>query len=272
MATNPRSAISLAKRIPINNCSTEGIVKFGDVMIDREALARESLAKRIAGEIVLAPEAGKVIAKWRNIFKIPQRRLADEMDIMPSVISDYENGRRVSPGIKVVGKMVSAMIRLDGKAGGKVTREFSEWPSKNILSEAVLDLKEFGAPVSVREFCKALDAAVVARDDLLDTKLHGYTVVDGLKAIVEIPPLELVKLYGLTTERALIFTGAHRGRSSMVAIKVTNLRPGLVILHGSEGVDELAKRIADIESIPLAVTRIKDTDQLLNVLKRNFGT
>lgn len=240
-------------------------------MIDQQTIARDTLAKRIAGEIVLGPDAGKVIQKWRNIFKIPQRRLADEMGIMPSVISDYENGRRMSPGIKVVKKMVSAMLTMDEKAGGKVIKEFSEWPTKSGLSEAVLDLKEFGVPVTVRDFCKHLNATMVAREDLADNKLHGYTVIDSMKAIISIPPLELVKLYGLTNERALIFTGAHSGKSSMVALKVTNLRPGLVILHGAEGVDDLAKRIAEIEEIPLAITRLHSIDDILSTLKKSFN-
>ena len=85
-------------------------------------MTKETLAKRIAGEIVLSNEAGKVIQKWRNIFKIPQRKLADEMKIMPSVISDYENGRRKSPGIKVVKRIVDAMIAIEEKAGGKIIR------------------------------------------------------------------------------------------------------------------------------------------------------
>ena len=80
----------------------------------------------------------------------------------------------------------------------------------------------------------------------------------------------MVKLYGLTSERALIFIGAHRGRSSMVALKVTNLRPGLVILHGSEKIDELAKRLAELEGIPMGITKIKDKDELIKLLKNNF--
>ena len=86
--------------------------------MDTQSLAKHNLAKRIAGEIVLSSEAGKIIQKWRNVFKIPQRRLADEMKIMPSVISDYENGRRKSPGIKMVKKIVDAMIAIDERLGG----------------------------------------------------------------------------------------------------------------------------------------------------------
>ncbi len=215
-------------------------------------------------------DAGKVIQKWRNIFKIPQRKLADEMKIMPSVISDYENGRRKSPGIKIVKRIVDALINIDEKRGGKITREFTNFPNKNVLSDAILGLKEFNGPVGIKEFCKVIDASLVVGKDNSDKKIYGYTVVDSMKAIMDIPPMELVKLYGLTTERAIIFTGAHTGRSSMVAIKVTNLRPNLIILQGSDSVDELAKRIAMIERIPLGSTKIKNIDVLLNTLKKKY--
>ena len=238
--------------------------------MEAQSLAKENLAKRIAGEIVLSSEAGKVIQKWRNIFKIPQRRLADEMKIMPSVISDYENGRRKSPGIKIVKRMVEAMISIDEKLGGKVIQEFAELPTKTALSDAVLDMREFDTPIDVKDFCKTIDAPVVVREDLVDKKLYGYTVVDSLKAVIDLSPMDMVKLYGLTNERALIFIGAHRGRSSMVALKVTNLRPGLVILHGSEKIDDLAKRIAELESIPVGISKIKEKEELIKVLKNNF--
>jgi putative transcriptional regulator len=238
--------------------------------MDEAGLARENLAKKIAGEIVLSTEAGKTIQKWRAIFKIPQRMLAEEMKVMPSVISDYENGRRKSPGIKVVKRIVDGMIGLDEKAGGKIIKEFSTFPAKAALSEAILDLKEFRVPVSIKDFCKCLGASIVSRDGL-DGQVYGYTVIDTHKAIVELPPIEMVKLYGLTSERALIFTGAHRGRSSMVALKVTNLKPKLVILHGAGEVDELAKRIADSEGIPLAHIKTGNVDGLLEQLKKDFS-
>jgi putative transcriptional regulator len=238
--------------------------------MDAQSLTKENLEKRIAGEIVLSNEAGKVIQKWRNIFKIPQRRLADEMKIMPSVISDYENGRRKSPGIKMIKKIVEAIITIDEKIGGKIIQEFAEVPNKATLSDAILDMKEFNTPVDLKEFCKVVDAPIIVREDLANKKLYGYTVVDSLKAVTDLSPIDMVKLYGLTSERALIFIGSHRGRSSMVALKVTNLKPGLVILHGSEKIDDLAKRIAELEGIPVGISRIKDKDELVKALKNNF--
>lgn len=240
------------------------------INMDTQSLAKETLAKRIAGEIVLSDEAGKIIQKWRNIFKIPQRRLADEMGIMPSVISDYENGRRKSPGIKIIKRIVEAMISLDEKTGGKIIQEFAVLPTQSVLSEAVLDMREFESPVDIKEFCKIIEAPIVAREDLINKKIYGYTVIDALKAITDLSPMDMVKLYGLTSERALIFIKSHSGRSSMVALKVTNLRPGLVILQGSEKIDDLAKRIAELESIPIGVTKIKNTEDLLKILKKKF--
>ena len=239
-------------------------------MVDEAALSKDNLARKIAGEIVLSNEAGKTIQKWRAIFHIPQRTLADNMSVMPSVISDYENGRRKSPGIKVIKRIVDSMIDLDEKAGSKVIREFSNFPSKTALSEAVLDLKEFRVPVSIKDFCKNMGAVLISKDN--DGSVYGYTVVDTEKAIVELSPVEMVKLYGLTSERALIFTGAHRGKSSMVALKVTNLKPKLVILHGAGEVDELAKRIADSEGIPLAHVKTGDVNVLLEQLKKDYAT
>jgi putative transcriptional regulator len=159
---------------------------------------------------------------------------------------------------------------LDEKMGGKVTKEFSNFPSKMALSEAILDLKEFRMPVPIKEFCKGIGAVVMNGSDE-DGHVYGYTVVDTHKAILELPPMDMVKLYGLTTERALVFTGAHRGRSSMVALKVTNLRPALVILHGAGDVDELALRIANSESIPLATIKTGTVESLVDQLKKKFS-
>jgi putative transcriptional regulator len=238
--------------------------------MDTQSLSKENLAKRIAGEIVLSTEAGKIIKKWRNVFKIPQRRLSDEMKIMPSVISDYENGRRKSPGIKMIKKIVEAMINIDERHGGKIIQEFADLPTRAALSEAVLDMKEFNAPITIKDFCNGIDASIVVRKDMIDKKLYGYTVIDSLKAIMDLSPMDMVKLYGMTSERVLIFTGASSGRSSMVALKVTNLRPGLVILHGSEKLDDLARRIAELESIPLGLIKTKNTTDFLRKLKKSF--
>jgi len=91
--------------------------------------------------------------------------------------------------------------------------------------------------------------------------------VDSLKAITELSFSELVKLYGMTTQRALIFTKVGSGKTPMVAIKLTNLHPALVIFHGPETIDDVAKRIAEVENIPLAVSRVESPEKIVERLK-----
>ena len=192
------------------------------------------------------------------------------MKVMPSVISDYESGRRKSPGIKVIKRIVENIILIDVANGGKTVSDFAVFPTKTILSEAVMDMKEFGTPSSVKDFCKIIGATIGVRDDLMENKLYGYTVVNSLKALTEIPPMELVKLHSYTNERAVVFANAHTGKSAMVAIRLLNLRPGVVILHGAEDIDELAKRIGHTEGIPIAIIKSKDIDSLISVLKKQY--
>ncbi|MHA2374126.1 MAG: helix-turn-helix domain-containing protein, partial [Candidatus Thorarchaeota archaeon] len=66
------------------------------------ASARERLARRIAGEIALSDHPGKTMRVWRERFRLPQIVLADYLNISPSVISDYESGRRKSPGTTTI--------------------------------------------------------------------------------------------------------------------------------------------------------------------------
>ncbi|MFB6075532.1 MAG: helix-turn-helix domain-containing protein, partial [Candidatus Aenigmatarchaeota archaeon] len=222
---------------------------------DSFEVKKENLTKKICGEIILSDKPNKTIKKWRNIFEISQRDLADQMDIMPSVISDYESGRRKSPGIKMIRKIVSGLIEIDEKRGGNVLMGFSNLPSNSSLSKSLLDIREFSVPVKIKDFCEKTGIDVVSGKEMIDKEIYGYSIIDSLKAIVELSPQDMVKLYGLTSQRALIFTRVSTGRSPMVAIKVTNLKPSLVAFHGLNKVDELAKRIADVERIPVGICR-----------------
>ena len=235
-------------------------------MLREGDLIKEMLAKKIAGEIVVAKDPGKVLRKWRELMKIPQKELAEKIGITSSVISDYESGRRKSPGVKIIRKIIEGMIDLEIENGGKILKQFST--ETGSIVNVILDMKEFIEPIKVKNFCKLTNSTLIVGSKERD--IYGYTIIDSLKAIVNFPPPELVKLYGSTTERALIFTKVSTGRSPMVAIKVTGLKPALVILHGIENPDELAKRIAEIENIPLAICKEKNIDNVISNLRKSI--
>jgi len=236
-------------------------------MNDEFSLAKNKLAKDIVGEIVMSENSEKAIKKWRTIFKISQKRLASELGITPSVVSDYESGRRKSPGIKMIKKYVDSLLRIDEQRGGQIIRSFAKSVQENpVISKAIMDIKEFSSGIPAEEFCRHINAVPLVRGNM-EKYIYGYTVIDSLKAITELSFSELIKLYGITTQRALIFTKTSTGKTPMVAIKLTNLHPGLVVLHGLDVVDDIAKRIAEVEGIPLAVCRMESPEDILERLR-----
>jgi len=243
----------------------------GYMEVNEFELATQQLAKDIIGEIVLSDAPEDVIRKWRGIFKISQKELAAELGITSSVVSDYESGRRASPGIKVIRKYIEALLRIDSRKGGNIIRSFAKNIKTQPLSEAIIEIKELHKGVKASDFCRQINASIVNSAPSLDQEVYGYTIVDSLKAITELSFSELIKLYGLTTQRALIFTKVSTGRTPMVAIKMTNLHPAVVILHGLSAVDDIAKRIAEVEGIPLAVCKLETTEAIVEALKKLEG-
>ncbi len=238
-----------------------------DESINEFSLAKERLAKDIVGEIVLSEQPERVIKKWRNIFKISQKELANELGITSSVVSDYESGRRKSPGVKVIQKYIMSLLLIDAKRGGHVIRSFAKNIQSQPLSNAIIDIREFSSGITAYDFCKKINASFLVKGRVFNQDIYGYTVIDSLKAITELCFSELIKLYGITTQRVLVFTGVSTGRTPMVAIKLTNLHPALVVLHGLTVVDDVAKRIAEVENIPLAVCRLESVEDIMDVLK-----
>ncbi len=209
------------------------------------------LKEKIAGEISLSEEPGVTIRKWREAFSLSQQELAEQLHISPSVISDYESGRRKSPGVATVKKIVNAFVDLDEKAGGKILKRYeSEKQNKAILS-----MKEFPVPVSVKKFVSSIKGKNLSKD-ALESDVHGYTVIDSLRAIVSLDSSDYLKIYGWSSQRALIFTGVRYGRSPMVAIRAHPLKPAMVVFQKPHRVDDLAVKLANLEKIPLVVTNL----------------
>ncbi|NJE05262.1 helix-turn-helix domain-containing protein [Thermococcus sp. M36] len=234
-------------------------------MLEKE---KEALAKRIAGEITLSSDPGKTMRKWREIFGISQTELADYLGVSSSVISDYEGGRRKSPGASTIRKFVEALIEIDERRGGNVIKAFSKTIGSELPTSAILDIREFALPVTIKDLVSAVRGEVVANMHLLDRRIYGYTVVDSIKAILEMSSEEFLKLYGWTTERALVFTKVTTGRSPMIAVRVQGLKPAVVVLHGVKKLDELAVKLAERERVPLVVSNASSETELITNLRR----
>lgn len=222
------------------------------------------LAEKMAGQIAMSDSPGTMLKKWRVNFSITQTELANYMGVSPSVISDYESGRRKSPGTTIVGKIVESLIAMDTQQGGHNIRGYETMLYDGFNMDVIYDTHEYTNPVKLGDILKKLNIKLVNDSENLDKVMYGYTIVDSIKAILELSANEFHKLYGWSTERVMVFTKISTGRSPMVALKVTNLKPGAVILHGIaiDGVDMIAKKIAEIENVPLMATTMPLDDMI----------
>jgi len=227
---------------------------------------RSDLARRIAGEITLSDEPGATLRKWRTDFDVSQTELADQLDVSSSVISDYESGRRESPGIGVVSRIVTALLDIDERRGGARIRQYARVLSAGFDSDIVLDLREYPTSVPLDDVYEAMGATELVRGD--QDAISGHTVIDSIQAITRLSSEDFFRLYGQSTNRALVFTGVTRGESPLVAMRVVNPTPNVVVLHGVEEADlwEHAPALARIDGFSLAVTT-KDVDAMLEDLR-----
>lgn len=214
----------------------------------------EELKVKIAGEIALSADPGSTMKKWREVFDISQTELSEFLDISPSTISDYEGNRRKSPGIAIVKRFIDALFELDGKKGGNIVKRIKEAEK---TPQEFFEVLNFSKGISAKDFMKAIDGKCIACEEKLsELNLFGTTILDSLKVILELPYDSFVKVYSTTSQRALLFTRVETGRSPMVAVRVSPIKPALIVLHDIEIVDKLAIKIAESEGIPLLSTKM----------------
>lgn len=198
---------------------------------------------------------------WREKLGIKQVTLAGALGMSASVLSDYESGRRPSPGVGFVRKYIVALVNLDEGKGRVVSKLVS-----SEKDEAILSIGEFHSPVPASKILGAVDATVLVGDPG-SIKLYGYTVVDSIKTIYALSGYDFYRIFGATTERALIFTKVGMGRSPLVAIRVSQLKPRVVVIHGPTEVDPLAVDLAKREGLVLALSGAVSVDELITALQ-----
>ncbi len=221
-----------------------------------------ALGEKIAGEITLSSDPGKTMRKWREEFGVSQHQLAEAIGVSHSVISDYESGRRKSPGATMIKKVVDALIDIDTAAGSPTISKYL--PEEKV--ECVIAMDEFPGGVDMSRFIKWISGTNLNPNEFPQKKVYGYTIVDSLKAILSLSSADYTKIYGWSIERALIFTNVHYGRSPMVAIRAHPLTPALVVYQRPDNTDPLAVKLAELEKIPLVTTDL-DVKELVGRLK-----
>ena len=210
---------------------------------------QEQLTRRMAGEIVVSEKPGETLRKWREIFQLSQKELAILLEMNPSVVCDFEKGRRASPGIVTVRKFVEAMVEYDSSHGGKVVNTMAGTRT----NEAIVDIREFTSGISIETIIEKIEGEVLAgSEEIIERPIYGYTMVDSLKAITTFNAFG--EMYGWSNERAVFFSGVHYGRSPMIAVRAHPIKPRMVVYVKPKAVDPLAPKLADMEKVVLVKT------------------
>ena len=210
----------------------------------------EQLTRRMAGEIVVSDSPGETLRKWREIFQLSQKHLASLLGVNPSVVCDFEKGRRKSPGITTVRRLVETMVSYDRVHGGRVVGTMAGQQGNS----AITDIREFAIGLPIATVVEAIGGEVLAGSEELERSIYGYTIVDALRAITTFSGANFGQMYGWSNERALLFTGVQFGRSPMIAVRAHPVKPRLVCYIQPGSIDKLATKLADMERIVLVST------------------
>jgi DNA-binding transcriptional regulator YiaG len=91
----------------------------------------------IAGSVVLSDNPPQQLKFWRKKFGIKQADLAKRMAITPSVLSDYEKGRRPSPGANFIKRYLQALYDLASSQSSNSNNNSSSKPAATMPAAAV---------------------------------------------------------------------------------------------------------------------------------------
>ncbi|MCE4614545.1 MAG: transcriptional regulator, partial [Desulfurococcales archaeon] len=158
-------------------------------------------------------------------------------------------------------RYVEALIELDGKNGWRVVRRLSR--NIGLPSEAIADLREFPEPLTVEDILYIVKGVILTAAVDPHRQVFGYTIVDSIRGILTLSGMEFYYLLGMTSERVVVFTNVTIGRSPMIAVRVSPVKPSVIVIHGPRGrVDPLALKLAELERIPLILSMARDLDEL----------
>ena len=122
---------------------------------------RNRLAEKMAGDITLSEKPGESLKKWRLNFEISQTDIANYLKVSPSVISDYESGRRKSPGTMIVRKIVESLLEVDIERGGKKIHTYESILNAESGSKSIYSTYEYTIPIQLAKLVNLIEGEIV---------------------------------------------------------------------------------------------------------------
>jgi putative transcriptional regulator len=220
---------------------------------------------KLIGKIVLSENPGLLMKKIRENLEVKQKELAESIGVSPPVISDYEKGKRRKAGVRFIKKYVEGLIKLRG-ADSVILAMYQD--KQGAMNNGIIDIKDYKKPIKIIDLIDAVQGKILTGDDMAEHYLFGHTVLDSIKAIIALKGEQFYRIFGKSSERALIFTKVGLGRSPMVAVRISPLKPRVVAIHGTQSVEKLAIEMAKVENIVLVLIPPIEISMLLDKMNR----
>jgi putative transcriptional regulator len=231
------------------------------------------LLQIILGDIAANENYGLVMKKWRELFNITQSRIAKELQIKQSVISDYENNRRKSPGIEFIRKYTQSLINIGKKERKK---EYETIIEDLGLKKEVNKLfaGEFKTKIGSKEVINLLNGTQILAQPSQSSFQNYLFFSDKITNIVtKQPSYKLLKDLKSKKETVYIFSHVRTGKVPLILLKMMSklnrLEMPKLIIFQSKGfkLSSFARKIAKNNNISIAVTREEKENikKLLNV-------
>ncbi len=132
---------------------------------------------------------------------------------------------------------------------------------------------EFNEPLSIADLIELVDGILLTPDYSNEIKAYGYTLIDSIRAIAKLSGSQFYFLLGSTPERAIVFSNVTAGRSPMVAVRVSLVKPRIIIIHGPRRyIDSFAIELARLEGVSLILSLVKDIKQLIKRLRSEISS
>lgn len=231
------------------------------------------LIQIILGDIAANENYGLVMKKWRDLFNITQSRIAKELDIKQSVISDYENNRRRSPGIEFLRKYTISLVTVGKKEKKKEFESVIE--DLGLKKEKKkLFVGEFEQAMACKKVLNLLKATQILSQPVQSDFKNYIFFSDKISNIMtKQPSYKLLKNLNNKTETVFIFSNVKTGKVPLILLKMLSKlnkleMPKLLIYQSNSfKLSSFARKLAKNNNISIGVTKEDNNTikKLLNV-------
>lgn len=233
----------------------------------------QQLLQKILGDIAANEEYGFVMKKWRELFNITQAKVAQELNIKPSVISDYEGSRRRSPGIGFVRKYVNTIIKLseihEKESFEKVKKLLGIVNETNSLLNKTFESK------NTESILNLLNAEKLTRRK--NSEFFQECIFFSNKishVLTKMPSKKLFNHFKNSTDKFFIFSKVKSGRIPLILLNLlskTNKSkmPGLIIFQTNDEfkLSRFVRRMAERNKITLGITN-KEISEIKKIVEK----